>query len=85
MTIIDPLIGTKIVYILGIANIAGLLLVFFSCRCLMGSALAKKLMQHEWYRKFYNAHCYYWWLFFVSVALHAALAILVYGNPFLSK
>ncbi len=85
MVLIDPVFGAKAAYVLGITNLLGLLLVFFSCRCLMGSALAKRLWQHGWYRKFYSMHCYYWWLFFVSVALHAVLAIIAYGNPFLAK
>ncbi len=85
MAAIDPLIGARLVYLLGIINIVGLLLVFFSCRCLMGSRLAKWLRQFGWYKKFYSMHCFYWWLFFVSVALHAVLAIIAYGNPFLAK
>jgi len=34
------------------------------------------------YMKFYNWHCYYWWFFIVSVALHALIAVTAFGNPF---
>lgn len=82
MPIIDTVFGAKAAYVLGITNLVGLLLIFFSCRCLMGSRLAKRLWQFGWYRKFYSMHCYFWWLFFVSVAMHVVFAFAAYGNPF---
>ena len=75
-------LGPKLVYLLGISNLLGLLLVFFSCRCLMGPGLGKLMTRIPNYMKFYSLHCYFWWFFFISVALHAVLAILIYGNPF---
>ncbi|MBS3108486.1 hypothetical protein J4409_01310 [Candidatus Woesearchaeota archaeon] len=33
------------------------------------------------YEKFYNYHCYYWWIFIISVILHATLALYAYGIP----
>jgi hypothetical protein len=39
-------------------------------------------VQHNWYKKFYQTHCKWWYLFFASVALHAILALQLFGNPF---
>ncbi|MAG20348.1 hypothetical protein CL618_02860 [archaeon] len=72
---VDPLLGSKIVYVLGFVNIFGLLLVLFSCRCL---GFRLKIGAS----KFYKYHCYYWWIFIISVLLHALLAFNVFGNPF---
>lgn len=79
--LIEPATGARITFMLGITNIIGLFLVFFSCRCLMGSSLQKRLWQHDWYKKFYNAHCHYWKLFFISVLIHAVFAIIYFGIP----
>lgn len=75
-------IAAKLGFIFGLINIIGLLLVFFSCRCLVGVGFLKRMLQHGWYRRFYNLHCYYWWLFIVSVALHTAIMLAIYGVPF---
>ncbi len=79
---LDPLLAARITFALGIANLVGLLLVFFSCRCLMGTNLAQKLYQHNWYKKFYSNHCRYWWFFFLTVLLHTLFAFYAFGNPF---
>lgn len=76
---IDPI---KIVYLLGWTNIIGLLLVLLSCRCIM-SMKPEKLSSSKFYVKFYKYHCYYWWFFIISVAVHAVFAITALGNPFL--
>lgn len=81
MPFIDPSLGLKLVFILGVINIAGLLLVFFSCRCLMGRKFAERLWKHGFYKKFYNYHCYFWWIFMISVLLHTAVAFLTFGIP----
>jgi len=80
--VFETLLGPKIVFLLGMANILGILLIFFSCRCLIGNAFVQRMYQKDWYRKFYNAHCYYWWFFFISVVLHTVFAFLIFGNPF---
>ena len=79
MALIEPLLGARLVFVLGITNIILLLLVFFSCRCVGGRFLRPG---GKWYASFYKAHCVYWVLFFASVILHAVLAVLVFGNPF---
>jgi len=79
---IDPIIGQKLTYVLGITNILGLVLVYFSCRCLPGTKFLGKLSRYKWYQKFYRYHCYYWWFFFISVFLHTIIALIIFGNPF---
>jgi len=71
----DLLLAQKIVFILGFVNILGLLLVLFSCRCL-GFRL------HISRSKFYNYHCYYLWIFIISVLVHVVFAFIAFGNPF---
>jgi hypothetical protein len=82
MVLFGAAIDAKLGFILGVTNILGLLLVFFSCRCLVGAGFVKRMLQHRWYRRFYKLHCYYWWLFIVSVAAHAVFTLSLYGVPF---
>ena len=81
---IDQLLAAKATYILGYANIIGLLLVLLSCRCIIGIN-PTKLSKSKFYMNFYKYHCYYWWFFIISVALHATLAVTAFGNPFIQK
>ena len=81
---INPELATKIVYVLGWTNIIGLVLVLFSCRCIM-NIKPEKLSNSKLYVKFYNYHCYYWWFFIISVLLHAIFAITAFGNPFIKR
>lgn len=74
--------GAKLVYLFGISNVACLLLVLLSCRCMMGVRMFANLMQYAWYKRFYTLHCYYWWAFIISVFLHTLLAFTIFGNPF---
>ncbi|OGY47713.1 MAG: hypothetical protein A3J62_03985 [Candidatus Buchananbacteria bacterium RIFCSPHIGHO2_02_FULL_38_8] len=82
MDFISTTLGIKLVYILGITNIISILLVFFSCRCMMGMKFFTRLAQYQWYKKFYSKHCYYWWLFIISVLFHTFLVFFIFGNPF---
>jgi len=69
----------KLTFYLGISNLVGLFLVFLSCRCLMKSSWIAKLQKYDWYNAFYKWHCAYWWFFFISVLLHALIAVFTYG------
>ncbi|MBI2547250.1 MAG: hypothetical protein HYW23_02275 [Candidatus Aenigmarchaeota archaeon] len=73
--------GPSITFVLGITNLLSMFLVFFTCRCMMGKKLAEFLWQNDWYKRFYTTHCYWWWVFFISVAVHAAIAIIAFGIP----
>ncbi len=79
---LSPVAATRILFILGIVNLAAGLLLFFSCRCLPGAKIGKGLMKHGWYQKFFKLHCYLWWVFWASVAVHAILALIYIGWPF---
>ena len=74
--------SAKIAFILGFTNITSLVLVLFSCRCMMGIKLFVYLMKYSWYKRFYTNHCYYWWVFIISVLLHTVFAFVAFGNPF---
>lgn len=74
--------SAQLVFVLGIINIVSGLFVFFTCRCLPGWTLTKPLMQHNWYKKIYKWHCAVWWIFWVSVMVHAVFAIGLYAVPF---
>ena len=72
----------RLIFSLGIINIVTGLFVFFTCRCLPGLTLTKPLMQYAWYKKLYKLHCYVWWIFWISVIVHAVFAIGLYAVPF---
>jgi len=76
----NPEILTKIVFVLGLTNLVGLFLIFFSCRC--GIMKYPKLSTSKTYMWFYKYHCYYWWFFLLSVLVHAILGLVVIGFPF---
>ncbi|HLC99020.1 MAG TPA: hypothetical protein VJC00_03375 [Candidatus Nanoarchaeia archaeon] len=79
---LDTQLGVQILFTLGITNVIFLLLVASSCRCMGMHNLTRRFMNYSWYLKFYNKHCYYWYGFFISVLLHATLAIYLFGIPF---
>ncbi|NIQ07734.1 MAG: hypothetical protein GWO20_19070 [Candidatus Korarchaeota archaeon] len=78
---LDPLLALKLTFILGWINLIGLLLVVLSCRCIPIN-LPASLQKTKAYQVFYKYHCYYWYLFLISVALHAILAITALSIPF---
>jgi len=79
--ILDPQLGLQLILGLGIINVILVLMVFFSCRCMLGKRFSDMLMKSGIYKKFYSKHCYYWWLLFLGVILHAVLAFIVFINP----
>jgi len=79
---LSALLATRIIFSLGIVNLVTGLLIFFSCRCLPGSRLGKSLAKHKWYQRFFKLHCWIWWVFWVSVVVHAVFAMVYLGWPF---
>lgn len=77
----DPVLVQWTILTLGFINLTTGILIFFSCRCLPGSGLGKKLMKYRWYQRFYKWHCTIWRVFWPSVMVHAVLAILFFGWP----
>jgi hypothetical protein len=80
--LISSLVATRIIFILGFVNLVTGLLIFFSCRCLPGSAIGKSLMKRPRFQKFFKFHCYLWWIFWTSVVIHATLVLVYLGVPF---
>jgi hypothetical protein len=74
--------AARIIFIFAITNIVLGLLLFFTCRCLPGWSVARSLMRHQAYLKFYKLHCYIWLLFLISVFVHGIFAIALMGVPF---
>ena len=81
MDFFESLAAARWIFILGIVNLAGGLLIFFSCRCLPGSRIAGGLMRFGWYKRFYRYHCYIWIILWPSVIIHAFFALMFYGWP----
>jgi hypothetical protein len=78
---LDPLLTTRLIFILGIINLVTGTSIFFSCRCIPGSGLGKRLMKYQGYQRFFKYHCYIWWIFWPSVIVHATLALILFGWP----
>ncbi len=78
MTLLDPALELRLIFIFGILNILGIALVLLSCRCLFARLINPK---NRIAMKFYNLHCYYWILFIISVLAHALLAFDLLGVP----
>jgi len=72
----------RIVFILGITNVLSLLAVRLTCRCMGSSKLTSGLFKYKWYQKLYRSHCIYWWIFIISVIIHATFAIMLIEIPF---
>jgi len=68
----QTLTAARVLFALGIVNLVTGLMVLFTCRCLPTSRLGS----------FYKYHCYYWWVFWVSVIIHAIFGLGLIGNPF---
>ena len=82
MEIFQSITVARLIFILGIVNLIGAVLIFFSCRCIANGNLLKKLMKYRGYQRFFGYHCYIWRIFWPSVVVHALLAIAFFGIPF---
>jgi hypothetical protein len=76
------IVALRVLFILGIVNLVAGVLIFLSCRCLGGSGVGKRLMKYKWFQRYYKWHCRIWWVFWISVVVHAILAIVYIGWPF---
>ncbi len=80
--VFDFLIDINVLKLLGVANLVFLLLVFFSCRCVMGRQVFEWLWKNPAYQKFYAYHCHLWWGFFISVLAHTLIALALFPPQF---
>jgi len=82
MEIFQSIVVARLIFILGIVNMIAVILIFFSCRCVSSGSLLRKLMKYPAYQRFFKYHCYIWWVLWLSVIIHAILAIGFFGVPF---
>lgn len=80
--IFQSIIAARVIFVLGIVNVVTGILILLTCRCIAGVKLAGKLMKYPAYQRLFSYHCYIWWIFWVSVMIHAIFAIGLMGNPF---
>ena len=81
MNLINLDLGVKLIYVFGYINLISIILVLLSCRCLLTKNF-HFLNKYSWFTKLYKYHCYFWWIFIVSVLLHTFFAFNTFGNPF---
>jgi hypothetical protein len=79
---VNSIVTLRMVFILGIFQCLVALAILLSCRCVSGFKPAARLTKSAAFRRFFKYHCYYWWLFWISVAVHVFLALGINGNPF---
>ncbi len=82
MDIFQSVLAARLILILGIINLASISLIFLSCRCIPGWKLTRRLTKYRAYKRFFQYHCYIWWVFWPSVIVHAVFAVGVAGIPF---
>ncbi len=71
----------RAILFLGISNFVLVGLIFLSCRCVPGSRMGTRLMKIGGYKRFFGKHCYLWPVLWLSVGVHAFLAIMFLGWP----
>ena len=82
MDIFHSLAGARIIFVLGIVNLVSGILILLTCRCAGASRIMSPLMHSPSFKRIYSLHCYIWWIFWISVIIHAIFAIGLAGIPF---
>lgn len=82
MTVFLSAVGIRIIFITGLTNLFFGLLVLFSCRWVPMAKLTKGLQKFNAYKRYFRLHNYFWWLFWISIAIHIPFAISYVGFPF---
>jgi cytochrome b561 len=82
MNIFHTVFAARLILILGILNLVTGSLLLFTCRIVPALRVAKNLMQNSFYKNIYRFHAYLWWIFWISVIVHAVFAISAMGWPF---
>ncbi len=82
MDIFQSEFSAKLIYVLGFINLVSGFLVLLTCRCIPALGFTGKIMQNKFYSRIYKYHCLIWWIFWISVVVHAVFALTLYGNPF---
>ncbi len=76
------LLMIRIVFITAMINIAAILLILSSCRCINTWKLNSGLTKIPGFKRFFKWHCYLWYIFIPSVIIHAIFALILMGIPF---
>jgi hypothetical protein len=79
---LDAILLARIMFITGILNIIFIILIALTCRCIGMNKMTRGLINKKWFLKLYDYHCYYWYLFFISVIIHAVAGFYLFGMPF---
>lgn len=82
MDIFQSVFSARLIFVLGFINLVSGVLVLLTCRCIPALRFTGKLMQNRFYSRIYKYHCVIWWVFWISVIVHAIFAIALYGAPF---
>jgi hypothetical protein len=81
MDFFQSVTAARVILALGILNFVLIVLMFSSCRCVLGSRIGGRLMKHRFYKRFTTKHCYLWYILCPSVVVHAFFAIMFMGWP----
>ena len=72
----------QVLMVTGYLNLIFFILIILTCRCIGFWRLTKGLMKYKWFQKIYSWHCWYWYIFILSVLLHAVTSFLLFGIGF---
>ncbi len=76
---IDQALGIRLIQIFGVINVVTFLMIASTCRCVVGVRFFNDLMKRDWYKWYFNHHCWYWRAFMLSVLIHVAIVLMVFG------
>lgn len=76
------IIVLRIVFVTAVINLATILLILLSCRCINMWPLTSFLTKYPWFKRFFKWHCYVWYVLLPSVLIHAVFALSVTRFPF---
>lgn len=82
MEVLDPITRMRLLFITGLINLVLLTLIFLSCRLTLRSRLLNRMARTKWFKAFYAAHTYFWWVLYASLLVHIVLAFWTFGYPF---
>ena len=82
MNIFQSELAPQLIFVMGIINLVSGLFVLVTCRCIPGLKITGNLMQNVVYRTIFKYHCLVWWVFWISVVVHAVFALGFIGIPF---
>ena len=82
MDIFQSIVAAQVIFVFGLINLVSGVLVLLTCRCIPGAKITGGLMRYSIYKSFFRYHCYIWWIFWVSVIVHAVFALALLGVPF---